>query len=331
MLFHNVWFLILIPVSAGVLVLCERKRKRTAFLFSSGELVRGLLPTVRVRMRHYMFVLRIIIVCLVIIALSRPQSLLEESQVEREGIDIVLALDTSTSMLAEDFTLHGSRVNRLAAVKDVVKKFVNNRQSDRIGLVVFAAGAYTLAPMTLDYGWLVHNLDRARIGMIEDGTAIGSGIAVALNRLKKSEAKGKVLILLTDGRNNAGKISPETAAEAAQALGIKIYTIGAGTKGLAPYPVKGVFGNTVYRQVKIEIDEDTLKKIADKTGARYYRATDTESLQKIYDEINRIEKSPIKERGYREYRELFPWFLVPAFFLLLLEILLKNTLLRRIP
>ncbi|HDH06528.1 MAG TPA: VWA domain-containing protein [Nitrospirae bacterium] len=329
--FQNPWILILLPVAAALMLLSRKGRPEPAFRFSTGALVSGLKSTFRVRLHKGTIFLRIAALFLMLIALSRPQLILEESPVETEGIDIVLAIDTSTSMLAEDFELDGKRANRLEAVKDVVTDFINNRQNDRIGMVAFASRAYTVSPLTLDYGWLMQNLERVKTGMIEDGTAIGSGIGSALNRLKDTEAKGKVVILLTDGRNNAGRISPLTAAEAAAALGIKIYTIGAGTKGLAPYPARDFFGNRVYRQVKIEIDEETLKKIAAKTGAQYFRATDTESLRNIYSEIDKIEKTPVKERGYAEYRELFHLFLVPGLALLLIEIVLVNTVLRRIP
>jgi Ca-activated chloride channel family protein len=308
-----------------------RKQGIPSFRFSTAELVREMKPTVRIALYKGMVFFRIAALILIAAALSRPQQMLEESKMTSEGIDIVLALDTSTSMLAEDFKLGRERSNRLEVVKRVVKDFIGNRHSDRIGIVAFASRAYTVSPLTLDYGWLMQNLDRVNIGMIEDGTAIGSGMSSALNRLKDTEAKEKVIILLTDGRNNAGKISPLTAAEAAEALNIKIYTIGAGTKGLAPYPAEDFFGNRVYRQVKIEIDEESLQKIAQKTGARYFRATDTESLQKIYDEIDTLEKTVIEEKGYAEYRELFHFFLIPGLVLLILEIILRNTLLRRIP
>jgi Ca-activated chloride channel family protein len=207
--------------------------------------------------------------------------MIEESIIETEGIDIILAIDTSTSMLAEDFELHGRRTNRLAAVKEVVKEFIENRKSDRIGIITFGGRAYTVSPLTLDYGWLVQNLERIKIGMNEDGTAIGSGLSSSLTRLKDTETKSKIVILLTDGRNNTGRISPSVAAEAAGALGIKVYTVGAGTKGYAPYPDKGLFGNRVYRRVKIEIDEDTLQKIAKKTDARYYMRRLTGSKQPL--------------------------------------------------
>lgn len=331
MTFQNPWILILLPVAAAVLLFSRKGERQPALLFSTGRLISGLKSTPRLRVLKGMIILRMLALFLIIIALSRPQLMLQESRIETEGIDIVLAIDTSTSMLAEDFELGGKRQNRLEVVRDVVKDFISRRHSDRIGIVAFAAAAYTVAPLTLDYGWLMQNLERVKIGMTEDGTAIGSGISTALNRLKDSEAKGKVVILLTDGRNNAGRISPLTAADAAMALNIRVYTIGAGTDGLAPYPAKDFFGNTVYRQVKIEIDEGTLKKIAEKTKALYYRATDTRSLRNIYDEIDKIEKTPIEEKGYTEYKELFHFFLIPALILLLLEVILKSTLLRRIP
>jgi len=268
--------------------------------------------------------LRLLVFVFLALALVRFRLPIEESKIETEGIDIILALDTSTSMLAEDFTLHGKRANRLDVVKDVVENFIRGRKNDRIGIVAFAARAYTVCPLTLDYGWLLENLKRVKIGMIEDGTAIGSALSVALKRLENTRAKSKIIILLTDGINNAGKISPSMAAEAARALNIKVYTIGAGTKGMAPYPMKDFFGNIVYQPVKIDIDEECLKDIASKTGAKYFRATDTKSLKEIYSEIDRMEKSSIEEKGYMEYRELFPVFLSIALALLLLEVVLKT-------
>src|SRR3990167_2169308 len=221
-----------------------QKDKGGAISFSSGGLFQGLRETFRLKLARNILFLRLAGLILIILALSRPLSPAADSKIESEGIDIVLALDCSTSMLAEDFKLAGARRNRLDVVKDVVKDFVKARKSDRIGIIAFAARAYTVCPLTLDYGWLLENLSRVRTGLIEDGTAIGSGLASSLNRLKDSDAKSKVVILLTDGRNNTGDISPSTAAEAAMALKIKVYTIGAGTKGLAPYPVKDFFGNT---------------------------------------------------------------------------------------
>ena len=331
MTFQDPLLLLLIPL---VLVggYCLRKRKIKANLaFSTDRLLKGVKPSLKVLLSKNVYLLRIIALCLIAVALARPQEPLEESKIETEGIDIVLALDVSTSMLAEDFTLRGKRVNRLDAVKDVVQKFIQGRENDRIGLVAFAARAYTVSPLTLDYNWLLQNLERVKIGMIEDGTAIGLGLASSLNRLKDTKAKSKVVILLTDGRNNAGDISPSLAAEAACSLGIKVYTIGAGTKGLAPYPARDFFGNKVYQSIKIDIDEDTLIDIAAKTGAKYFRATDTKSLREIYSEIDEMEKTPVEEKGYLEYKELFSRFLGIALALILLEVGLSNTILRRIP
>jgi Ca-activated chloride channel family protein len=288
-------------------------------------------PTFRVKLSRSLVMIRIAALILIILALCRPQSVIEETRIETEGIDIVLAIDTSTSMLAEDFTINGKRENRLEVVKKVVKEFIGGRHSDRIGIVAFASRAYTVAPLTLDYDWLMHNLERVKTGIIEDGTAIGSGLSAALNRLKNTDAESKVIILLTDGRNNAGRISPLTAAEVAGALYIKVYTIGAGTKGLAPYPAKDIFGNTVYQSVKINIDDETLRKIAEKTDAKYFRATDTESLKDIYRQIDKLEKTKIEETGYREYRELFHYFLLSGLALLIFEIIINNTILRRVP
>ena len=329
--FQDPWIIILAPIAAVIILYTMRSRPGPAFRFSTGGLAAHIQPTFRIGLHKGLMFLRIVAAVLIIAALARPQLMLEESKIETEGIDIVLAVDTSTSMLAEDFELRRERVNRLDAVKDVVREFISSRHNDRIGIIAFASRAYTVSPLTLDYGLLMQNLERVKIGMIEDGTAIGSGLSSALNRLKDTEAKSKVVILLTDGRNNAGKISPITAAEAAGALNIKVYTIGAGTKGLAPYPAKDFFGNKTYRQVRIEIDEDTLNSIAEKTDALYFRATDTESLRNIYNEIDKLEKTPIEEKGYREYKELFQLFLIPGLCLLMLEIVLKNTVLRRIP
>jgi len=248
-----------------------------------------------------------------------------------EGIDIVLAVDASSSMRAMDFELKGRRVDRLEAVKNVVLDFIRERVNDKIGMIAFSGFAYTVCPLTLDYDWLIENLKRVEIGDIEDGTAIGSAISSSLNRLKETQAKSKIIVLLTDGVNNAGKIQPLTAAEAAKALGIKIYTIAAGTDGYVPYPVPAIGGRTVYRNVAIEVDEEILKEIARLTGGKYFRAADTESLKEIYDEIDALEKTRVEFTGLREYKELFPLFLWPALALLITEIILGNTILRKLP
>ena len=322
------WLILLVPI----IVFVERRRRSgSSFLFSSGELVKDLKPTARVRFGKFLIVLRAVAILLMIIALARPQSILDSSKTVSEGVDIVLAIDTSTSMLAEDFRLGTSRINRFDLVKEVVKDFIKKRKDDRIGMIAFAARAYTVCPLTTDYAWLTENLDRVRVGMMEDATAIGSAIASSINRLRTSKTKSKVIILLTDGVNNAGNISPVVAAEAAKALKIKIYTVGVGTKGLSPYPMKDFYGRVVYRNIPIEIDEESLKKIADLTGGKYYLASDAEKMRKIYDEINRLEKSNIEHFGYREYGELFGYFLIPALILLAIEIFLSNTVFLKVP
>lgn len=322
------WLLLLLPV---ILLVDRTRRSGSNFVFSSEDLVKDLKPTARVRMGKSLIILKITAIALIIIALARPQAVLDSSKAVSEGVDIVLAIDTSTSMLAEDFMLGSKRINRFDLVREVVKDFIRKRNDDRIGMVAFAARAYTVCPLTTDYAWLNENLDRVRVGMIEDATAIGSAIASSINRLKNSKTKSKIIILLTDGVNNAGNISPLIAAEAARALKIKIYTIAVGTKGLSPYPMKDYYGRTVYRNIPIEIDEESLRKIADTTGGKYYLATDTEKLRNIYDEINRLEKSNIEHFGYREYSELFPYFLIPGIMLLFIGILLSNTLFLKVP
>jgi Ca-activated chloride channel family protein len=322
------WLLALIPL---VLLIAIRWRNEASFTFSSEELLAGIKPTFRLRLARSLVIFRAAALALAIFAIARPQTILEGTKTISEGVDIVLTLDTSTSMLAEDFRIGATRVNRFDIVKEVVKEFIQKRVDDRIALVAFAARAYTVCPLSTDYSWLNENLDRVKVGMIEDATAVGSAIASSVNRLRTSKTKSKVIILLTDGVSNAGTISPLVAAEAAKALRIKIYTIGVGTKGLSPYPLKDQFGRTVYKNIPIEMDEDSLKKIADMTGGKYFLASDTESLRKIYDEINRLEKSNIEHFGYTEYSELFYRFLAPALVILLLEMLLGNTVFMKVP
>ena len=266
-----------------------------------------------------------------IVGLARPQVPEAPSAIHTEGIDIALAVDISGSMLAEDFEIDGERTNRLTAVKRAVTKFLDQRAGDRVGLVVFAGRPYTQCPLTLDHGWLVENLERAEPGMIEDGTAIGSALATAVRRLEASDAKSKVVVLLTDGQNNAGKISPLTAAEAAKTLGYRVYTIAAGTRGLAPMPARDLFGNQVFRPVQVNVDEDTLREIAELTGGRFYRATETEKLEEIYDEIGELEKSEREDIEYLHLAEMFSPFALIALVLLLLEWLLGATWLRTLP
>jgi Ca-activated chloride channel family protein len=328
---HDPWMLALLLL-LPLLVWIEYRRRRTAAVrFPTLSVVRALPHSARHRLRWLLPALTLVSLLLLIAALARLQRGKAESQFTGEGIDIMLAVDISGSMLAEDFTLNGQRANRLDVVKSVVKNFVAARVGDRIGLVLFGARAYTQSPLTLDHGWLLGNLERAQIGMIEDGTAIGSALATAAGRLEDSDAKSKIVILLTDGQNNAGKVSPVGAADAAKALGIKVYTIGAGTRGLAPFPARDIFGNKVYQPMQVDVDEDTLKAIADKTGGRYFRATDTDSLQDIYAEIDAMERTPFRAPRYLDFEELYPWLTIPALLLLCLESALAQTLLRKLP
>jgi Ca-activated chloride channel family protein len=285
----------------------------------------------RSRAGAFLAALTYLAVALFIVALARPQLGRVTTRVQATGVDIMLVLDVSRSMLAEDFTIGNRRANRIDAVKLVTEQFIRERPNDRIGLVAFAGRPYLVSPLTLDHDWLIRNLERLRIGLVEDGTAIGSAIASAANRLKDKEAKTKLIVLLTDGDNNAGKVQPLTAAEAAKALGIRIYTIGAGTEGEAPFPLTNQFGRTVYRNVLVKFDEKTLQEIATMTSGQYFRATDTNSLQTIFGEIDKLEKSKVEVEKTAHYRDLFMWFLIPGLACVALEILLSQTVWRRLP
>ncbi len=323
------WFAaIVLPLA---LLWAARKVGRPSVMFPSAEGLQDLIRRSQPVQLRLPWLLRALALALIVIGLSRPQQGIETSRLETEGIDIILVVDVSTSMLAEDFVLGGERRNRLEVVKDVVGNFVLRRPHDRIGLVVFGEFPYTQCPLTLDRGWLVAQLERVEIGMVEDGTAIGSAIAAAVNRLRNSRAKSRVIVLLTDGVNNAGMVTPEAAAKVAGALDVKIYTVGAGTKGLAPYPVADALGRTIYKQVKIEVDDATLTRVARETGGRYFRATDTESLQQTYREIDALEKSRLSQPQYQKYNERYPWFIVLAFAAVLLGVGLSQTSLRVLP
>ena len=285
--------------------------------------------TVRHYLRHLPFALRAAAFALLVVALARPQDIEQNVRTNTEGIDIVLAIDVSASMLARDF-----RPDRITAAKEVAGSFVADRYGDRIGLVVFAAEAFTQSPLTTDQSTLQTLLARIRSGLIDDsGTAIGNGLATAINRLRESEAKSKVIILLTDGVNNRGQIAPMTAAEIARAQGIRVYTIGVGTEGTAPYPAVDIYGQPTGDVVmaKVEIDEKTLGAMADLTGGKYFRATDNAKLKAIYDEINQLEKSKVEVTERISYHERFLVWALAARGDLLLEFLLSNLVLKRIP
>ena len=275
-------------------------------------------------LRHLPFILRIAALSLIIIALARPRSSSEMEKVDTEGIDITLAMDVSTSMLARDFT-----PDRINAAKDIAIEFISQRPSDRIGIVVFAGESYTQCPLTTDRSTLINLMKEVQTDLIEDGTAIGNGLATAVARMMDSDAKSRVVILLTDGVNNSGEIAPQTAAEIASTYGIRVYTIGVGANGTAPYPVMTPWGVEM-QKVNVEIDEELLKNIAETTGGRYFRATDNTKLAEIYTEINKMEKARTTIDSFPVYKELFTKYAVAALMLLLLEMLV-TILLKRLP
>jgi len=311
----------------------HKKRHAAAVRFSNIKTLVRLRPSKTIFLRRLFQGLRILCVALLMIAMARPQTGRTQTQVSTEGIDIVLVLDTSGSMEALDLDAQrriSDRRNRLEVVKEVVDKFVKKRDNDQIGLVVFGEEAFTQCPLTLDHGIVATFLDRIEIGMAGDATAIGSALGTAVKRLKDSKAKSKVIVLLTDGRSNAGSLSPIKAAEVAEAFDVKIYTIGAGTRGKAPFIVDSLFGKQVVYQ-DVEIDEKTLQEIAGKTGGSYFRAEDEAALDDIYEQIDQLEKTEITMSSYMEYNEQFRWFVVPALGLLLLEVVLMGTRFRKLP
>lgn len=327
---HDPWLLLLLLL-LPVVVRLAAARTLATLRYPATEVLRAAGSAGRARIRWVAPTMIVLAFVLLVLALVRPQLGTANTRVFTQGIDIMLVVDVSGSMLAEDFQVEGRRGNRLSAVKRAVAKFLEGRQGDRVGLVLFAARPYLQSPLTLDHGWLIQNLERAEVGMIEDGTAIGSALASAVGHLEESDAESKVVVLLTDGVNNAGRVSPLTAAEASDALGMKVYTIGAGTTGLAPFPTVDLFGNRVFRPVPVEIDEETLREIARMTGGLYYRATDTDRLHEIYAEIDRLEKTEYEGLRFIEYRDLYLWLVVPAMLLLALEALLSETWLRVLP
>ncbi len=280
---------------------------------------------IKKRMRHLPFIFRMIALASIILAMARPRSSSELETTDTEGIDIVLALDVSTSMLARDFN-----PDRINASKDIAIEFVSQRPSDRMGVVVFAGESFTQSPLTTDRATLINLIKEIEVGLIEDGTAIGNGLATAVSRLKDSPAKSRVVILLTDGVNNRGEIAPEMAAEIAKTYGVRVYTIGVGAQGTAPYPVMTPFGVEI-QQVEVEIDEDLLKTIAETTGGTYFRATDNTKLLEIYGEINKMEKSKVLVDSFPVYKELFMDYALVALIALMLEILFRFFIIRRIP
>jgi Ca-activated chloride channel family protein len=322
------WALAALPL---VLLWRGRRGPVAAVEYSDVSLAREVARRTRSRLAGIAWLLPILAAALMIVGLARPQRTDSHTEVTANGIDIVLGLDVSGSMQALDFTVNNTRINRIEVVKAVVARFIEERPNDRIGLIAFAASPYLVSPLTLDHDWLLQNLERVNVGIGDDGTAIGSAIAAAVNHLRTTAAKSKVVILLTDGVNNTGKIAPLAAAEAARALGVKVYTIGVGVRGKAPIPVPDDSGKMHIVMAAVDVDEKTLQAVARETGGLFYRATDTDSLRKIYEQINHYEKSAQSVEKFEHVEELYRWALYPAVGLLGLGIILQLTLFRRLP
>ena len=318
------WLLLLLP-AIGYYLWLRRKKLIVKLKFSSLQVFKNIPQTLRERLRHVPIALRLIAIAIFIIALARPQSISDKQNISTEGIDIVLELDLSGSMLAEDFN-----PNRIEAAKQVASEFIDGRTNDRIGLVVFSAVSFTQCPLTTDYAVLKSLLREVNNGMIADGTAIGLAIANGVNRLKDSKTKSKVMILLTDGVNNLGEIDPITAARIAATYNIRIYTVGVGAQGEAPYPVQTQFG--IRRQlIPVDLDEKGLTQVAEMTGGKYFRATDNRTLKAIYKEIDQLEKTKIEVTAYKRYSELFSGWLLVGLLAVALEVALTTTVLRKNP
>jgi Ca-activated chloride channel family protein len=323
---HPYYFLLLIlPVLMIVWYIWKQRHLQASLRLSSSEGFNKAPKTLKVYLRHLPFALRIIAIVFVIIALARPQTTNSWNTSETEGIDIVMDLDISTSMLAQDL-----KPDRIQAAKEVAASFINGRPTDNIGLVVFAGESFTQCPLTTDHAVLLNLLKDVRCGMIEDGTAIGHGLATAVSRLKDSQAKSKIIILLTDGTNNRGEIAPVTAAEIAQTYGIRVYTVGVGTQGTAPYPIQTSIG-VQYQNIPVEIDEAVLTKIAQITGGLYFRATDTAKLKAIYAEIDQLEKTKMSVQEYSKKYEQYSFFALIGLLFFVLELLTRYTILKNIP
>ena len=325
--FANPWCLLLLLVIPALIAyyIYNRKKLTAEVKFSSVAVFASMPKTYKHYLRHLPFALHMIALAALIVAIARPQKSDSWSNQTTEGIDIVMAVDISSSMLAEDL-----KPNRLIAAKRVATEFISSRHNDNIGLVVFSAESFTQCPLTINHAELINLLNGIESGMIEDGTAIGSGLATAVNRIKDSKAKSKVIILLTDGSNNRGQISPSTAGDIAKSFGIRVYTIGVGTRGMVPYPFQTPYG-VQYQDVEVDIDEESLKEIASTTGGQYFRATDTKSLTSIYKEIDQLEKTKIQVKEFSKKEELYHWFILALVICLIGEITLRNTVFKSIP
>ncbi len=319
------FLLLLIPAMAFWYWTTGRRKKGSLLVSNTGGWTRKN-KSLKVRLQHLPFLLRMVAIACIILALARPQTHFDEERVQGEGVDIVMALDVSGSMLAQDFS-----PNRLEAAKAVAIDFVNSRKTDRVGVVIFSGESFTLVPLTTDKNVLRAQIDGIQSGLLEDGTAIGSGLATSSDRLRLSKSKSKVVILLTDGENNGGQIPPVTAKEIAKNLGIKVYTIGVGSEGYAPIPVQDGAGRVVMQREKVNIDEKLLTEIANETGGKYFRVSDNEGLSKVYNEIDELEKSTIEVSSLRQYTDRYLPLAIVALCCLFLEWVLRLTLLRKLP
>lgn len=327
MVFANIeyLFLLLLLILYIVWYILKHKKNNATLQMSDTNIYSDIKKSYKIYLLHAPFILRIIVLSLVILILARPQTTNNWQNSEVEGIDIMLAIDVSTSMLAEDL-----KPNRLEAAKDVAAEFISGRPNDNIGITLFAGESFTQCPLTVDHTVLLNLFQSINSGIVEDGTAVGMGIANAVSRLKDSKAKSKVIILLTDGTNNKGDISPLTAADIAKSFGIRVYTIGVGTNGMAPYPLR-VAGTIQYINTPVEIDEKTLTQIAITTNGNYFRATNNSKLKEVYKEIDKLERTKLNVKQYSKRHEEYQWFALIALLFLLLEFYLRNSILKKIP
>ena len=338
--FARPWMLLLLLAVPLIAYLRGQRGPSAALIFSSTTVVRGIGKASTSRAGKILRALLLLSLAILIVALSRPQLGKSLSQVQASGIDIMIVLDVSGSMLTKDFTIGGERATRLDAIREVTRKFIEARPNDRIGLIAFGGRPYVVSPMTLDHDWLLQNLERVRIGLVENSTAIGSAMSAAANRLNDKNSKSRAIVLLTDGENNAGKIPPNTAAEAIKALQIHLYAIGAGINGIAPYPVMDprtgnpvtdVMGNVLYENTRVTFNDAGLREVARIANGQFYRATDTKSLEQIYGDIDKMEKSTVTVNKYQEYRDLFPACIMAGCALLIGQVLLSQTIWKKLP
>ncbi len=334
------WLLLLLLLVPLLAWLRGRRGAAAALVYSSTAKLRALGKRSTSRAGRIMHALLYLALAILIFALARPQLGKSLTEVDASGIDIMIVLDVSGSMLTKDFTVGGDSATRVDAIREVTRKFIESRPNDRIGIIAFAGRPYVVSPLTLDHDWLLQNLERVRIGLVEDGTAIGSAMAAAANRLNDKKSKSRAIVLLTDGENNAGKIPPNTAAEAIKALGLHLFAIGAGSNGIAPVPVfdpsngqpvTDAAGNVIYQNQRVQFNEAGLKEVAKIAGGQFFRATDTDSLEDIYKAIDKMEKSTVSVKKYQQYRDLFPVCLMAGAGILLAELLLSQTIWKKLP